>query len=64
MPEMRRSAPPGQAPEKLEFDLKDYPVIFFKGMKELKDAHARARSVARTLRCRYTPARNEEGTKP
>jgi hypothetical protein len=23
---------------KLEFDLKDYPVIFFKGMKELKDA--------------------------
>ena len=23
---------------KLEFDLKDYPVIFFKGMKELKDS--------------------------
>ena len=23
---------------KLEFDLKDYPVIFFRGMKELKDA--------------------------
>lgn len=32
---------------KLEFDLKDYPVIFFKGMKELKDAlEKRLRSLA------------------